>query len=175
MRIFLKANYFLRLFGVVLSKIQNSIVPEITAFESFNPELLKRVGYENSPRDLVLIQHMYHAWRDRNYFDITLELFRRLQETDLQDVDTFFLNTPFRSMYLSVPKGNGILVPERGETKYELSGIYILSHVFEKPSSVIFGTNQKSVENVSKYLSIATIGEGIDPLDDAVVYFESFA
>ena len=149
----------------------NQIVPEITAFESFSPNLLKRTGYENSPRDLVLIQHMYHAWKDRNYFDITPELFQRLRETDLQDVDSFFLNTPFRSMYLSVPKGNGIFVPERGETKYELSGIYILSHVFETPSSIALEKIQKTVENVSKYLSIATIGEGIDPLDDAVVYY----
>jgi hypothetical protein len=129
------------------------------------------MGYKNTPRDLVLIQHMYHAWKDRNYFDITPDLFQRLRETDLQDVDSFFLNTPFRSMYLSVPKGNGILIPERGETKYELSGIYILSHVFDKPSPVVSGITQKKFENVSKYLSIATVGEGIDPLDDAVVYY----
>lgn len=121
--------------------------------------------------DTSVAQHLYHLWRDKNYFDITAELCEKLKDTDLRDLDTFFLRAPYRSMYLSLPKGNGMMIPGEGTGLHELMGIYLLMDDFGKPETVAIRTEDNKVPGVIKYLHILACGEEKSEYNDALVFF----
>jgi len=160
--------------------INNDILPEMLIDRLFSPEFFSRAlgsplktHADRAQRKLEtsVVQHMYHLWRDKNYFDISPRLCDKLIDTDLKDMDTFFLKTPFRSMYLSLPPGNGLHIHNEHTGEHELLGIYILLQDYGKPETVAIRTEDNKVDGVTKYLHILAAGEDKAKYDDALVFF----
>jgi hypothetical protein len=145
----------------------------------FTPEYLAHYTHSsvearrNSRKfDITFAQHTYHFLTDRHVFDITPALCKRLQETDFRDIDTFFIKTPSRSMYISLPKGNGIKIPscDTGEL-HEVEGLYLLFDDFGKPQTIFLGEKQLEVKDVVKHVNILAVGEEHGEYDDALIFF----
>lgn len=160
--------------------ITKDIVPE-TAFETlFTPKFFAdamggTIGFHSDrpqrKMETSVVQHMYHLWRDKNYFDISLRLCDKLMDTDLKDIDTFFLRTPFRSMYISLPYNNGMYIHNEQTGEHELKGIYVLFQDFGGPETIALRTLDNKVDGVLKYLHILAVGEEKAAYDDALVFF----
>jgi hypothetical protein len=155
-------------------------MPELVFHSIISPEILSDLTktpldfrYEEKQKkfDLSLFQHMYYLWKDKNYFDISLALCNKLKETDLQDLDTFFLRTPYRSMYLSLPKGNGLYIPNDETGMHEAVGIYITYHDFKNPTQIKLGEQQINVDGVTKYIRLMVVGEEKSKYNDAIIFF----
>lgn len=122
--------------------------------------------------DITFAQHTYHFWADHHIFDITPALCKRLQETDFRDIDTFFIKAPSRSMYISLPKGNGIMIRscDTGEL-HEVESLYLLFTDFGKPETVLLGEKQLEVKDVVKHVNILAVGEEHGEYNDALIFF----
>jgi hypothetical protein len=136
-----------------------------------NVSLEARMEYPTRKLDTSVAQHLYHLWKDKNYFDITAGLCEKLKDTDLRDLDTFFLRAPYRSMYLSLPKGNRMMIPGEGTGLHEVMGIYLLMNDFGKPETIAIRTENNKVPGVTKYLHILACGEEKTEYNDALVFF----
>jgi hypothetical protein len=121
--------------------------------------------------DLSVITQMYHLWRDKNYFDLSPRLCDKLLDTDLRDLDTFFLRTPYKSMYLSLPKGNGMHVHSDVTGAHELVGIYIMCNDLENPQDIGIKSTGGIVQGVTKYMHILACGED-KGTEDSLVFFD---
>lgn len=157
-------------------KSHDEIIPELVFDTIISSELsditfLPRYRPEQKKFDLSLFQHIYYLWKDKNYFDISLALCNKLKETDLQDLDTFFLRTPYRSMYLSLPKGNGLYIPNDETGMHEAIGIYITFHDFKTQTQIKFGEQQKNIDGVTKFIRLMVAGEEKSKYNDAIIYF----
>ena len=160
--------------------LDNYIVPETTFEKLFTPEFFAKamggtlsdhVDRHRRKLETSIVQHLYHLWRDKNYFDISPRLCDKLIDTDLKDIDTFFLRAPFRSMYISLPPGNGMVVNNDQTGDHDLEGIYVLFHDFGKPETVALRSLDNTVDGVLKYLHILAVGSEKSAYDDALVFF----
>jgi hypothetical protein len=156
------------------------VIPESTFDEMFAPDffargdggnLIDHIARNQRRLDINVFMQMYHLWRDKNYFDISPRLCSKLTDTDLRDLDTFFLRTPYRSMYISVPRGNGLYIHNDYSGKHEVTGIYLIMDEFEKPKEIGLKSSGKVVSGVTKYLNILVCGEEKQLYDDALVFF----
>jgi hypothetical protein len=144
--------------------------PEFVARAMGNPVHLHETRLQRK-LDTSVAQHLYHLWADGNYFDISPRLCNKLLDTDLKDIDTYFLKTPFRSMYLSLPQGNGMYLHNDQTGKHEVKGIYVLFQDFGQPETIAFRTVGNKIEGVLKYLHILAVGEEVQEWDDTLVFF----
>ena len=122
--------------------------------------------------DLAVIRHMYHLWKDKNYFDITQELYNRLKDTDLKDVDIFFLRTPFRSMYINLPKGNGLFVPNNQTGLHEVESIYLLMDDYKEPQNITIPSKDLTINGATKHMHMLVCGETKGVYGDAVMFYD---
>ena len=159
---------------------KRSPISELLFDRMFSPEFIakltgttleKHILRPQRKLDTSIAQHIYHLWTDKNYFDVTAELCRKLGDTDLRDLDSFFIRTPYRSMYLSLPQGNGMMIPGEGSGLHELMGIYLLMDDFGGPQTVAIRTEDNKVDGVTKYLHILACGEEKEQFNDALVFF----
>lgn len=121
--------------------------------------------------ELSIIQQIYHAWQDRNIFELTLPLCKKLHATDFRDIDTFFLRAPARSMYISIPPGNGHYIKDSHTGYHELMGIYLLFQDFGEGQDVCIRDPENVEKGVTKYLQILACGEEKGPYNDSLVFF----
>lgn len=122
--------------------------------------------------DLAVLREIYHLWRDKNYFDLSPELCSMLRDADLKDIDTFFLRTPYRSMYLSLPKGNGFMIPNRQSGLHEVEGIYITCDDYADPQNLILSQTTEKLEGVNRHIHMVICGEHKGVLGDAILFFD---
>jgi hypothetical protein len=123
--------------------------------------------------DLAVIYQFYHIWKDKVFFDITENLCSNLKETDLKDVDTFFLQTPYRSIYFSLPPKNGLMIPDSSKGLNEISGIYITLENFKEP--INFTTPKgNNFNGVTKMLHMVVCGEVDQKTGDSILFFDLF-
>jgi len=126
----------------------------------------------NSSLDLSLAMHLYHAWKDGNFYELTPALCDVLTKTEYRDVDTRFIRVPERSMYLSLPKGNGLVVPcNQTGRLHNAEGIYLTFLEFEQPSTILLGKQHREIKDVIKHISVMVVGEEIGLHNDALIYF----
>jgi hypothetical protein len=118
-----------------------------------------------------IVQQIYHTWKDRNIFDLTLPLCQKLNATDFRDVDTFFLRAPFRSMYISMPKGNGHYVKDAITGLHELIGIYLLYQDYGDGRDTGIRDDKNVVKDVIKYIHVLACGEEKSLYNDSLVFF----
>lgn len=65
----------------------------------------------------VLFNKLYHQWKDKNYFDLSKNLINKLLISDINDINTKYVQCPFRSMYISLPNKSGLLYNNSEEVK----------------------------------------------------------
>lgn len=122
--------------------------------------------------DLSLAIHLYHAWKDKNFYELTPNLCDILTRTELRDIDTSFIMLPERSMYLSLPPNNNLVVPcDQTGRLHKAAGIYLSFINFQQPTTIFLGKELRKTENVIKHLSIMVVGEEIGEHNDALIYF----
>lgn len=132
--------------------------------------------FEHSTRmqrkmDLAVVRHAYHLWRDKNYFDISSNLAHRLVDTDLRDVDVFFLKAPYRSMYISVPEGSKLYVPNVSTGLHELRAVYVNLDDFDRPVNLSIPDRNIVLLNVVKHFHMLVCGE-LKEGGDAIMFFD---
>lgn len=147
----------------------------------FNPELccllfgtpdLDRTTRVQRKMDLAVLREIYHLWRDKNYFDLSPSLCSMLIDADLKDIDTFFVRTPYRSMYLSLPKGNGLKISNPQSGLHEVEGIYITCDDFTDPKDLILAQNSEALKDVTRHIHMIICGEHKGVLGDAILFFD---
>jgi len=138
----------------------------------FGTQNLDRSQRLQRKMDLSVLRQTYPLWRDRNYFDITPELCARLKDTELRDVDTFFLKTPNRSMYISLPKGNGLFITAPTSGLHEVEGVYLTLDDYEEPTDILVPRKKVILENSTKHLHMLVCGEIKDDSSDALMFFD---
>lgn len=159
--------------------LQNEPLTETIVSTIFSPQYLATatntpLSYKQSTNqrqtDITICNHMYHLWKDKNYFDVSPELCKLLLATDFKDIDTFFIRSPYRSMYLSLPKGNGIMLPG-DQTEHELEGLYVLFFDLQKNHEIMMGPDQIKINDANKCFAVMAVGEEHGLFDDALIYF----
>jgi hypothetical protein len=147
----------------------------------FNPDICSGIfgtpGEDRTSRvqrkmDLAVIRQTYHLWKDQNYFDITPQLTSRLIDAELRDVDTFFIKAPFRSMYLSLPKGNGIYIPNNISGLHEVDSIYITFEDFGGPKDIPLFNADNILCGATKHMQMLVCGETKKTFGDSVMFFD---
>jgi hypothetical protein len=155
---------------------------EETLFNSiFSPETCAKLfgtpGTDRSSRmqrkmDISIIRHAYHLWKDKNYFEITPKLCDILKDADLGDIDTFFLQTPYRSMYISLPKGNGFMVTNSQSGLHEIDSIYLVFDDYKEPHKMLIPNKNIIIENALKHIHMLVCGEIKEEFGDAILFFD---
>jgi len=147
----------------------------------FKPELCSKLfGTPNLDRsiriqrkmDLSVLKEIYHLWRDQNYFDISSELVEELRNTDLKDINTFFLRAPFRSMYISLPKENGYFINNPQSGRHEITSIYLTMDDYDKPKDISILKKDINIMGVTKQIHMLVCGETKGVFGDAIMHFE---
>lgn len=121
--------------------------------------------------DQAVMRHMYHLWRDKNYFDITPALVSKLKDTDFRDIDTFFLRVPYRSFYMSLPDNNGMKVRSDHNTLHNVQSIYVTMNDYSSPTTMVVPRKNMILSDISKQLHMLVCGEGDSIMDDTLMYF----
>lgn len=167
-----------------ISKIDdkdNHPIPESVFDSIFSAEACSKIfGTLNLNRsernqrkmDLAVIREIYHLWKDHNYFDISPKLCSRLIDTDLKDVDTFFLRAPYRSMYLSLPTGNGLFIPNAETGLHEVESIYITFDEFKDPQNIVIPFQDKVLKNAIKHIHLLICGKANKLIENPVSFFD---
>lgn len=122
--------------------------------------------------DLAVLQQTYHLWKDQRYFEISPALTSKLIDTDMKDTDTFFLRAPGRSMYISLPKGNGLFIPNSKSGLHEVDSIYLTFNDYEEAQDLLLPIQQKKIEGVTKHIHMLVCGEQKGTFGDAVMFFD---
>ena len=122
--------------------------------------------------DLAVLRQTYHLWKDRNYFGISPKLTSKLIDTDLRDVDTFFIRAPYRSMYLSLPKGNGLFIPNSTSGLHEVDSIYIAFNDYGGPKDLMIPSRGMTLPGVTKHIHMLVCGEQKGSFGDAIMFFD---
>lgn len=122
--------------------------------------------------DLAVLREIYHLWRDKNYFDLSPNLCSMLIDADLKDIDTFFLRTPYRSMYISLPKGNGLKIPNPQSGLHEVDGIYLTCDDYNDPKDLILSQTSENLKDVTRHIHMVICGEHKGVLGDAILFFD---
>ena len=157
----------------------NKSVPEFIFNQVFNVDICKYIfgtpDLDRSNRaqrkmDLAVIRQIYHLWKDKNYFDLSPKLCPLIASTDLVDVDTFFLQAPYRSMYLSLPKGSGFFIPNAQTGLHEVDGIYITFDDFKGKEKLVMPG--KNIEGATKHMHMVICGENKGVFGDAILFFD---
>ena len=151
--------------------IDSVFPPEVCSKIVGNP-FAERISREQRKMDMSVFSHTYHLWRDQNYFDITPELIERLMDTDLKDIDTFFLRTPYRSMYISLPLGNNLYIPNDISGKHEITGLYISFNDYDNPQNFLLPYHNKTIKGVTKVMHALVCGKAKLFEGDAVIYYD---
>lgn len=156
-----------------------SSIPESTFNQIFTIDICKDIfGTPNLDRstraqrkmDLAVIRQIYHLWKDKNYFDLSPKLCPIITGTDLVDVDTFFLQAPYRSLFLSLPKGNGFFIPNTQTGLHEVDGVYITFDDFKREEKLVMPG--KSIEGATKHMNMVIYGENKGIFGDAILFFD---
>jgi hypothetical protein len=153
-------------------RLFNGIFPPEICAKIFGTPTLDRTTRAQRKMDLTIIRQAYHLWRDKNYFDITPGLCDRLKDTDLKDVDTFFLRTPYRSMYLSLPKGTGLMISNPQSGLHEVESIYLTMDDYGESHTVSIPNRNMTLEGVTKHLHMLVCGETKGLFGDAIMFFD---
>lgn len=148
------------------------VLPATACAQLFGTPHLDRSVRIQRKMDLAVIRHMYHLWKDKNYFDVAQGLYDRLRDTDLKDVDTFFLRAPFRSMYINLPKGNGLYVPNNQTGLHEVESIYLLMDDYKEPQDIRMPSKNLTINGATKYMHMLVCGETKGVLGDAIMFYD---
>lgn len=148
------------------------IFPPETCANLFGTPNLDRSTRAQRKMDLAVFRQTYHLWRDRNYFDISPKLTGKLIETELRDVDTFFIRAPYRSMYVSLPKGNGLFIPNNVSGLHEVEGIYIAFNDYGGPKGLSVPSKGLTLYGVTKHIHMLICGETKGAFGDAIMFFD---
>ena len=151
--------------------VKSIFTPEISS-KIFAEDENGKTSFEQRNMFLSLIYHTYHTWKDKNYFDTTLDIINRLKDTDLKDLDTFFLKSPFRSMYVSLPKGNGLYIPGASEGKTELYGFYITLHDFGKYTDFYSPLLKTTLKDTTKRMKVLMCAESSVYQSGNLLYYD---
>ena len=152
--------------------IIDSVFPPDVCGKIIRDPFSDRFTREQRKMDMSVFSHAYHLWKDNNYFDITMDLINRLKDTDLKDIDTFFLRTPYRSMYISFPKGHGLTIPNNMSGDHEIMGLYITFQDYDTPENMLLPYHNRTVKNVTKVMHALVCGETKGLAGDAVIYYD---
>lgn len=120
--------------------------------------------------DLAVSKQTYHLWKDQNYFDVSPLLIKKLRETVLTDINTYFLRTPFRSMYINLPKGNGYYITNNSTGKHEVNAIYLLSSTSDVSENVYIPRLDKKLYGITKQMNLLVWGEEKGNLGDTILF-----
>lgn len=132
---------------------------------------LDRSNRLQSKMDQSVMRHMYHLWRDKNYFDITPALVSKLKDTDFRDIDTFFLRVPYRSFYMSLPDNNGMKVKSDHGTLHNVKSIYVTMNDYSAPTTMVVPRKNIILNDITKQLHMLVCGEGSSIMDDTLMFF----
>lgn len=122
--------------------------------------------------DMAVIRHAYHLWKDRNYYDISPALTEKLKEAEFKNIDTFFIRVPSRSMYLSLPKGNGLNIYNQQSGLHEIEAIYITYDAFPEPKNLMLKKDGEILKDATKHIHMLVWGEQKTYLGDALMFFD---
>jgi hypothetical protein len=148
------------------------VFPAETCANLFGTPNLDRSTRAQRKMDLALLRQTYHLWRDRNYFDISPRLTGKLIDTELRDVDTFFIRAPYRSMYISLPKGNGLFIPNNISGLHEVEGIYLAFNDYGGPKGLLMPSKNLTLHGVTKHIQMLISGEPKGTFGDAIMFFD---
>lgn len=152
--------------------IFDRIFPADTIGKLFGTPDLDRSQRIQRKMDLAVLREIYHLWSDQNYFDLSPRLCSMLIDADLKDVDTFFLRAPYRSMYLSLPKGNGLMIPNTRTGLHEVEGIYITVDDYETPKNMLLAGSGEVLMEATKHVHMVVCGEQKGDFGDAIMFFD---
>lgn len=152
--------------------IFDQIFPSELCSKLFGTPNTDRSDRPQRKMDLAVLREIYHLWKDKNYFDISPTLTTKLIDTELRDVDTFFIRAPYRSMYLSLPKGNGLFIPNNKTGLHEVESIYLTFEDFGEPKSIIVPFQNKKFDNTTKHIHMLVCGETKGTYGDAIMFFD---
>lgn len=156
----------------LLEPVFDKIFPPETCARLFGMPNDDRTSRIQRKMDLAVLRQSYHLWKDKKYFDMTPELTSRLKDAELRDVDTFFVRAPFRSMYLSFPKGNGIFIPNNISGLHEIDGIYLTFEDFGGPKDLPLLNKDTMLKGATKHIQMLVCGEAKETFGDAVMFFD---
>jgi hypothetical protein len=122
--------------------------------------------------------HVYYFMLEKKIYKLEKVLIDRLLHTSLKKVDSCFINSPYRSIYVSIPNNGELLVPNEETGLHRAIGFYIWFTNLNEGDEIKMidnsePTNVMPKASGKKLLRACFIGEpkkGADPLDDAVYY-----
>ena len=155
---------------VIDEQVFDKIYPPDDCSMLFMTPDLDRSSYSQRKMDLAVLRQTYHLWKDKNYFDITSHLIEKLNATDLKDIDTFFLRAPYRSMYLSLPKGNGLYIANPKSGLHEVESIYLLVDDYPHPTNIKLKSGVM-LNGITKYINMLVCGE-VKHDGDTIMFFD---
>jgi hypothetical protein len=153
-------------------QIFERIFPHDTCSVLFGTPDVDRSTRIQRKMDLAVIREIYHLWKDKNYFDLSPQLCSLLIDADLKDVDTFFLRATYRSLYLSLPKGTGLMIPNVQTGLHEVESIYITFDDYEEPQNIIVPNKGTILNNATKHVHMLICGEQKGMFGDAILFFD---
>lgn len=77
--------------GTFIELFPKNIIDKIIPIPILNYEWMSTILY-----------FVYYTWRDKNFFEISSELIDNLNSTDINNIDSYFINAPYRSMYIQL-------------------------------------------------------------------------
>lgn len=148
--------------------IETFFTPEVCA-DTFGYSPEERSSRPQRKMDIAVTKQTYHVWKDQKYFDISLKLVKKLKETSIKDIDTYFVRAPCRSMYINLPKNNGLYISNNG-IEHEVNAIYLLLKDNDKP--IKRGIKRKNIiiDNVTKEISLMFWGEEKGIYGDTIMF-----
>lgn len=128
-----------------------------------------------------MLHHIHRFSKQRMVFRFEEALTAKLLHTDLTKVDSFFVRSPFSSIYIAIPHNKELFIPNEVTGLHRVLGIYV-SYLDEIPSEEMHlgsGGTASELENVKentpiKVLRILAIAEknenALHDKDDATFY-----
>jgi hypothetical protein len=148
--------------------IEDIFSPEICT-DIFGYTLEERSLRPQRKMDLAISKQTYHIWKDKKYFDISPLLVQKLKETSIKDINTYFVRSPYRSLYINLPKNNGLYISNKG-IQHEVNAIYLLLRNNDEPVSRYILRKNITVDNVTKEISIMFWGEEKGEQGDCIMF-----